>query len=250
MTEQHGNGNVLGDAVGATTQIAAQLATIAATAAQTVLRVRAQRLAAHQAQDQATIEAERAALRTEHATARLAWAPALERDFPASASAAEAATVWAAAQPWTGHDPTARAAADKAEQRLAGLYPHLIVRYEQRLADGLDSIDAMADAAIVLDPADPNAARAAWGVAGDERAEAQAGVAAPDLTATATVDEHSHGVQAAAQHAAVADGAHARAALLAAQAYPHPVRAALTGPTRPASTRPRSVRSAQPSRYR
>ena len=249
MNEHNGDGNVLGAAVGDTTQTAAQLATIAATAAQTALRIRAQRLAAHQAHDQDSVDAQRAVLRTEHAAARLAWAPALERDFPTTASGTDAAHVWAAAQPWADHDPTARAAAQKAEQRLAVLYPHLIVRYEARLADGLDPTDAMADAATVLEAADPNAALAALAVASDEQGEALGDLAAPDVAAT-PVDEHTQGVHAAGQHAAVADGAHARAAVLAAQAYPHPIRAALTSPPRPSPTRPRPVRSVQPGRYR
>lgn len=78
MNEQH-HGNLLGGAIGETTQTAAQLAAIAATAAQTVARVRTRRMVADHARDQAGANAERAVLRSEHAAARLAWAPAFER---------------------------------------------------------------------------------------------------------------------------------------------------------------------------
>lgn len=238
MSEQH-HGNLLGGAIGETTQTAAQLATIAATAAQTMARVRARRLTVDHAHDQADADAERAVLRTEHAAARLAWAPGLERPF-AAASAPEAAAVWVAAQPWRDHDRSAQEAAQRAEERLAVLYPQLMVRYEQRLADGLEPVEAMADAATIL--VDPNGAAAARALAGDERGEAQHDAATPDVAVTASVDEHTQGIAAAAPHAAVSDTAQARAALLAAQAYPQPLRGALgraarTGPTRPRTGR-------------
>jgi hypothetical protein len=227
MNEQH-HGNLLGGAIGDTTQRAAQLATIAASAAQTLTRVRARRLAADTARDHAAADTERAVLRTEHAAARLRWGPAFERSF-STASAAEAAAVWAAAQPWVDHDPTAHEAAGRAEERLAALHPELIVRYQHSLADGLKSVDAMAEATAALSPSlgDVNAAAASRAIAGDERGEALRDSAAPDVTATVSVDEHTQGLHAGATHAAVSDAASARAALLAAQAYPRPLTGAL-----------------------
>lgn len=167
MNDQH-QGNLLGGAIGETTQTAAQLAAIVATAAQTISRVRACRLTAGHARDQAAADAERAVLRSEHAAARLGWAAALDRSF-GTASATEAAAVWAAAQPWADHDPSARDTARRAEQRLTFLYPQLMVRYGERLADRLEAIEAMADATTALSPVDVNGAGAARALAGDER---------------------------------------------------------------------------------
>jgi hypothetical protein len=249
MSEQH-HGNVLGGAIGETAQTAAQLATTAATAAQTVARVRAWRLAADHARDQATADAERAVLRSEHAAGRLTWAPGLEPSFRRTASGPEAAAVWGAAQPWIEHDPSAREAARRAEQRLGVLYPHLSVQYEQRLADGLDPVDAMAYATADLGPIDVNGAAAARALAGDERGEAQQDSASPDVIATVSVDEHSQGLHAGATHAAVSETASARAALLAAQAYPRPLRGALGRAPSTGPTQPRAVRDLRHSRGR
>jgi hypothetical protein len=190
--------------------------------------VRARRLAADTARDQATADAERAALRTEHAAARLRWGPAFERSFR-TASTAEVAAVWAATQPWVDHDPTAHEAARRAEERLGVLHPELIVRYQQGVAAGLEPVDAMAEATAPLGPSlgDVNAAAAAWAVAGDERGEALRDSAVPDMAATLSVDEHTQGLQMAATHAAISDTAAARAALLGAQAYPRPLTGAL-----------------------
>jgi hypothetical protein len=236
MNEQHGN--VLGGAIGETTQTAAQLATIAGTAAQTVARMRARHLAADQARDQAAAQAERAMLRSEHAAARLGWAPALERPFN-SASAGEAAAVWAAAQPWVDHDRSAREAARRAEERLTVLDPQLIARYQERLAEGLAPVEAMVDAIMLPAPADLGGAAAARALAGDERGEAQRHAATPDVAATVSVDEHTQGFHAGATRTATSDGAVARAALLAAEAYPQPLRTVLGRGAQTGLPRPR-----------
>ncbi|MCA1832883.1 MAG: hypothetical protein LC750_09210 [Actinobacteria bacterium] len=245
MNEQH-HGNLLGGAIGETTQTAAHLATILATATQTTLRVRTRRFEADQAAEQMAAGVQRAELRREQAAARAIWAPGLERSVIAAASASDAATIWAAAQPWIDHEPSAREAVRLAEERLRLLYPELIIRYQQGLADGLDPIDAMVAATVVLapTPADPNGAAAARAVAGDERGEALHQAATPDVASTVTVDEHTQGVQQSATYAGVSDAASARAALLAAQAYPQPLRVSTpraphTTPTQP---RPRRVR--------
>ena len=91
MNEQH-HGNILGGAIGETTQTVAQLATVAATAAQTVARMRASQLETDRARDQAAADAERAVLRSEHAAARLTWNAAFERSFRTSASTAKRPT--------------------------------------------------------------------------------------------------------------------------------------------------------------
>jgi hypothetical protein len=150
--------------------------------------------------------------------------------------------VWAATQPWVDHDPTAHEAARRAEERLGVLHPELIVRYQQRIADGMEPADAMAEATAVLTASsgDVNAAATAQAVAGDERGEALRDSAIPDVAATPSVDEHSQAVHGAASHAAVSDVASARAALLAAQAYPQLLRGALARGLRASPARPRS----------
>jgi|SRR5581483_845293 len=225
MNEQH-HGNLLGGAIGETTETAAQLATIIATAAQVMVRNRVRELQTEHAQHEKRADAERAMLRSEHAAARLTWAPALERPFMTTASATEAATVWAAAQPWVEYDTGAREAARRAEERLDLVFPELIDRYGQGLADGLGSVDAMVEATAVLvqSPADVAAGASAQAVAGAERGETHRDLAVPDEPATVTVDEQTVAIRAGASHAAVADAASARAVLLAAQAYPMDLR--------------------------
>ena len=117
----------------------------------------------------------------------------------ATATATEAATVWAAAQPWVDHDAGAREAARRAEERLGALHPELIDRYEQHLADGFDPVDAMIDAAAVLAPseADVIAAAAARAVAGTEQGRGAPRLHDPDLAATVDIDEHTHGIDPA-----------------------------------------------------
>jgi|SRR5581483_2217503 len=225
MNEQH-HGNLLGGAMGETAQTTAQLATIIAVAGQTAVHTRARELRSEHAHDRAAGDAERAMLRSEHAAARLTWTPALEQRFMTTASATEAATAWAAAQPWIEHDTSAREVARRAEERLDMLIPELIDRYRHGLADGLEPVDAMVEATAILErhPGDVNDATAAQAVAGDERGEALRDSATPDVAATVTVDEHTQGLDAGASHAAAADAATARAALLAAQAYPRSLR--------------------------
>ena len=239
MNDQH-HGNLLGGAIGETTQAAAQLATILATAAQTTLRLQTRRFEVDRAADQAAADVQRVELRREYTAAQREWAPAWQPDFKTSASTTNAATVWASAQPWVDHDPSAREAARLAEERLGVLHPELIVRYQERLADGLDPIDAMVVATVVLPPTpdDGNGAAAARAVAGAERGEALQHAAVPDLAATVGVDEHTQGIQASATHTAVSDAASARAALLAAQAYPRPLRASLPRASHPAPIQP------------
>lgn len=219
MNEQH-HGILLGGAIGDTTQTAAQLATIVATAAQTMARMRARQLETDRASDQAATNAERAALRSEHAASRLTWNPAFERSFRTSASAAEAAHVWAAAQPWVERDSTAQEAVRRAQERLGVLHPELMVGYQQSLADGMEPVDAMVEATVALtrSPGDLNAPAAARAIAADERGEALEDSAVPDVAATVSVDEHSQGIHAGANHAVASDAASARAALLATQA--------------------------------
>jgi len=67
--------------------------------------------------------------------------------------------VWAAAQPWVDYDLTAQEAARRTEERLAVLHPQLIVRYQQGIAEGLEPVDAMADACTILGTLDFNGAK-------------------------------------------------------------------------------------------
>lgn len=114
------------------------------------------------------------------------------------------------------------------------------MRYRECLAEGLDPVDAMVEATTVVttSPTDANAAAAVRTIADDERGEALQDSAVLDVVASASVDEHTQGIHAGATHAAVSDSADARAALLAAQAYPQPLR---VRPSRAVSTRARPV---------
>jgi hypothetical protein len=202
-------GNPIGEGLGHAARQAAEVAAVLAMGAQAALRVRERQL-------QARPEVERGQLRAEHAAARLTW------QHEAPVSAAEAARAWSAAQPWAGRDQDAADAARLAEARLDELVPDLMARYRPLVAEGTEPALAMSTAAASLG----GAAAAACAEATAQRSAAAAGYATPDVPSTG-LDEHHQGVTIGVVHAEEADAAAARAAALAAVAYPQPVTAAL-----------------------
>jgi hypothetical protein len=81
--------------------------------------------------------------------ARLGWAPGLEPEF-VNVGGRQAAAVWVAAEPWSAHDPGAREAMRRAEDRLALLHPGPMASYNQRVSAGEDRFDAMSAVASQL----------------------------------------------------------------------------------------------------
>lgn len=224
MSSEETGGNPITEGLGHAARHAAEVAAVLAMGAQAAIRVRERQL-------RTQTDAERGQLRVEHAAARLTWSE------PHS-SAPEAARVWAAAQPWADRDPAAAEATRRAEARLDDLVPDIMDRYRHQLAGGDEPAAAMNTATTGLG----GAAAAAWAQASTERAAAAAGFATPDLPAT-RLDEHHQGVTIGGGHADEADTEAARAATLAAVAYPAPVTAALAGrATPPPAARPGPAR--------
>jgi hypothetical protein len=142
--------------------------------------------------------------------ARVGWAPSLEPDF-AEAGGPEAAAVWVAAEPWAVHDPEAREAMRRAEERLAVLYPGPMANYKQRRAAGADRFDAMSAVAAQLRRRTRSAEPVR--IYGDE----------------VSLGWHRVGSGRGAEREATSG---ARVAALAAQAFPRSMRAALANPTK------------------
>jgi hypothetical protein len=138
VSDVDGTGNPLTEGLGHAARHAAEVAAVLAMSAQAAIRVRERQLAARS-------EAQRAELRADHAGARSRFGPALERGF-ATATATQAAAVWAAAQPWAAYDPSAARAAARAEDRLSRLVPDLMAHYQQRRAAGAEPSEAMVQA--------------------------------------------------------------------------------------------------------
>ncbi len=145
MDHQH-PGNLLVEGASHGAARAGELAGLLMMAAQHAARAREQRLQAELANSQQEADAQRAQLRADHAADRLRWAPALERDFAAGATAHEAMGAWTAAQPWVEHDPSAAQAANRAEERLAVLHPDLMEEYRGYRADDMEPTQAMLEA--------------------------------------------------------------------------------------------------------
>jgi spermidine/putrescine-binding protein len=200
-------GNPLTEGIGDAARHTAEVAAVLAMGAQAAIRSGAQRLEDSVARD-------RAVAGTDHAAARLVWSAATRPEF-ATAPGHDAARVWSAAAPWAGTDPAAAEATRRAEARLSELVPDLMAGYQRLVADGRDPADAMYATSA-----------AALAVSGHERAAAAVTAATPDVAATRP-DEHSQGLAASQGHAGWADHEAARAAALAALAYPQPAQAAL-----------------------
>ena len=213
-------GNPLTEGIGGAARHATEVAAVLAMGAQAAIRARAHRL-----DDSATRD--RAVAGTDHVAARLVWSAATQPGF-STAAGHDAARVWSAAAPWAGTDPAAADAARRAEARLTEVVPDLMGSYQRLVADGRDPAEAMHQS---------GAAALAWAAAGHERVAAAADAATPDVPATRP-DEHHQGLVTGEGHAARADSEAARAASLAAVAYPQPAAAALTGRPSPPAARP------------
>lgn len=125
-------------------QRVAQLASLAAAMAQVVI----QRRALEQAR-KAVLGDERAAgvlddqERLLRRQARLSWAPAHDAQWLTQAGFTETARAWAAAAAYADANPAAAAALRKCEDKLRGLHPYAMARYDRLRHDGLAPLDAM-----------------------------------------------------------------------------------------------------------
>lgn len=99
--------------------------------------------AAHSEQElNALCEQERAAWQL----ARTGWAPAQDQQWLATADMMQTARVWSAAAAYADTDPDAAAAVARSEERLRGLHPYAMARYDRLRAEGAGLFDAMQDA--------------------------------------------------------------------------------------------------------
>lgn len=146
VTTEMDGGNPFSEGLGEAGRGAAQVAAAAMLAMQMWVRAREQREQARMTEDTQRAEQARAQLRTDQAAARVAWAPGLERDFPRTATTADAVGVWSAAQPWVDHDASAAEAAQRAEARLEQLQPDLMAEYRGYRDEGLRPPEAMMEA--------------------------------------------------------------------------------------------------------
>ena len=129
-------------------QRVAQIASLAAAMAQVTIHRRALHDARTAARDdhRATqlLSHQERLLREE---TRMTWAPAHDRAWLAHADVIQAGRAWAGAARDAAADPAAAAAMRKCEDRLRGLHPHAMARYDRLRADGLGPLDAMQQAA-------------------------------------------------------------------------------------------------------
>ena len=129
-------------------QRVAQLASLAAAMAQVVI----QRRALEQAR-KAVLGDQRATRVTDdqerllHRQARLSWAPAHDAQWLSQAGFTETARAWAGAAAYADTDPSAAAALRICENKLRGLHPYAMARYDRLRDDGLAPLDAMREAA-------------------------------------------------------------------------------------------------------
>jgi hypothetical protein len=138
----------------------AQMAAMGVTVLEAIARLRAQRAAEQVDADQRAATAARQQRLADHATARLAWSPALDNDWLRRASAQDLGRAWAAAMPWSSTDTEAAHAAARAEARLAVLHPEAMTAYQQARADGATPGEAMSQAAPLFARHPPLAAEA------------------------------------------------------------------------------------------
>jgi hypothetical protein len=115
---------------------AAQLAAMSLSVAEALARLRAQRLIDQSLRRQRRGARQQAAVSAARATARRAWAPAMNRSWLRAASSHDLLRTWAAAAPWSPADPMATVATRRIEQRLHELHPELMRRYHQARARG------------------------------------------------------------------------------------------------------------------
>ena len=136
------------DAARHAAQQAMQVLSIAAAAAQIVVRQFRIRDERNQRERRALIEQ----ARQHRVTARARWAPAHDSRWLRDANLLDAARVWGAAVPYANRasrwfDSTAESAMHKCEDRLRTLHPHAMARYDRLRADGLSPTEAMRQSA-------------------------------------------------------------------------------------------------------
>ena len=125
---------------------AAQMTAMGVTVLEAIARLRLMRGQELAAADERAASAARQQRLAEHATARLAWAPAFDDDWLRRASTVELGQAWAAAMPWAHTDREAAKASERVETRLAVLHPEAMAAYHLARAGGASHGEAMTEA--------------------------------------------------------------------------------------------------------
>lgn len=103
-------------------------------------------------QDHRVRRALNAQIRAERDADRARWQPALDPGWLRRASLIETAEAWGAALPYTDravpwHEPAAATAMTRCEERLRGLHPYAMARYDRLRSDGAEPGEAMRETA-------------------------------------------------------------------------------------------------------
>lgn len=138
------------DAVAHAGAKALQWVALAATAAEALAQITAQRAQVRAERDGEAVASARAELHARYGRDRLAWAPMLDPKTRDAAGLADTGRAWAAAQGWRG-DPEADHAATLATDRLRTLRPDEMRLYDRAVAEGADPVQAMRDVAPLMD---------------------------------------------------------------------------------------------------
>ena len=125
---------------------AVQAAAISLTIAEALARLQQERTAQRGVDDERAAASLRADRQASHASARVAWTPALNDRWLQRADTTQVFGAWAAAAVWATSDPDAHEATGRTEQRLAQMHPEAMHRYAQARAEGLDPAAAMSEA--------------------------------------------------------------------------------------------------------
>ncbi|MEU9867867.1 hypothetical protein AB0C87_08465 [Actinomadura sp. NPDC048021] len=100
-----------------------------------------------QAQDQQAQREEARAQRAAMSEARSRWGRAHDSEWLRQANLLKVAEAWGAAVPYASGNVSAALAVRKCEERLRRLHPHGMSHYDRFRSEGMDSLDAMAQAA-------------------------------------------------------------------------------------------------------
>ncbi len=139
------------DPVGHASSKIVQYVSLATMAAEAIAQVRQQRIALAAAGDERTAAALRAQRKASLAAARVQWAPMLDSRLRARTGVVDAGLAWAVAQGWREVDPEAALASERATERLRGLRPDVMDRYDRLTADGVEPVEAMRRVALFMD---------------------------------------------------------------------------------------------------
>lgn len=125
---------------------ASQVAAMAITIAEAIARVQHERIVQRTIEDESAARAARAERIASHASARVAWSPALNDKWVQNAEIPSLFAAWAPAVGWAATDPDANYVANRTERRLAEIYPLAMQRYAEARAEGLDAAAAIGEA--------------------------------------------------------------------------------------------------------